>query len=111
MIRIKPGQLFALLKALPMIRFALMLGGGLVATALAAHVQAWLLHGPFPDAETVWLARIHGATWMGLASTGIVALVMVTLAFGRAGRVGVKAGGVELDVDFDREDPAPSKDT
>jgi len=31
---------------------------------------------------------------------------MITLAFGRAGRVGVKAGGVEIDVDFDKpEEP------
>ncbi|HAJ02613.1 MULTISPECIES: hypothetical protein [unclassified Brevundimonas] len=106
MIRLKSGQLFGLLKALPMIRFALMLGGGMVATALAAHVQWWLQHGRFPEAESVWLARIQGATWMGLASTFIVALVMVTLAFGRAGRLGVKAGGIELDVDFDKpEEP------
>lgn len=104
MIKIRPAQILHLLKSLPLIRFALMLGGGVVATIGVGHVQLWLLHSRFPDAESVWLARIQGAVWLGLAATGIVAIVMITLAFGRAGKVGVKAGGVELDVDFDNTD-------
>lgn len=102
--KITPHQVLNLLKSLPLIRFALMLGGGVVATLGVGHVQLWLLHGRFPDAETVWLARIQGAVWLGLAATAIVAIVMVTLAFGRAGKLGVKAAGVEIDVDFDNPD-------
>ena len=60
--RISQAQLFAVLKSLPMIRFALMLGGGGVATAGVAAVLLWLLgSGKFPPAEAVWLARINGA--------------------------------------------------
>ena len=102
-------QVFGFLKALPLIRFALMLGGGLVATLGAAHVQLWLLgHRGFPNIESVWLARIQGAVVLGLAASGIIALVMVTLAFGKAGRLGVKGGGFEVDVDFDEHDSPPS---
>ena len=99
-------QIFAILKSLPMIRFALMLGGGMTATAGVAAVLAWLMGlGGFPGEENVWLARINGAVAIGLAMTAIVAVVMVTLAFGRAGRLGVKApGGIELDLDFDNPD-------
>ncbi len=101
------AQIFALLKSLPMIRFALMLGGGGVATIGVASVLIWLQGGgKFPAAEAIWLARINGAVALGLAMTAIVAIVMVTLAFGRAGRPGVKGpGGLELDLDFDNPDP------
>lgn len=103
------AQIFALLKALPMVRFALMLGGGIVATIGAGHVQLWLMGGKqFPAAEAVWLARIQGAVWMGLGSLLIVALVMVALTFGPAGKLGIKApGGLELDLDFDKQDAPP----
>jgi len=102
-------QIFALLKSLPLIRFALMLGGGVTATAGVASVLSWLLGlGRFPSQEAVWLARIQGAVALGLAMTAIVAVVMVTLAFGRAGRLGVKGpGGLELDLDFDNPDSPP----
>ena len=105
------AQLFALLKSLPLIRFALMLGGGGVATIGVATVLAWLQGlGKFPATEAIWLARINGVVALGLAMTVIVAVVMVTLAFGRAGRVSVKApGGVELDLDFDTQDPPPGE--
>lgn len=104
------AQLFGILKSLPMIRFALMLGGGGVATAGVASVLLWLMGGgKFPTAESVWLARVNGAVAIGLAMTAIVAIVMVTLAFGRAGRLGVKAGGVELDLDFDNPDAPPGE--
>lgn len=101
------AQLFALLKSLPLIRFALMLGGGGVATAGVASVLVWLQSaGKFPTTEAVWLARIQGVVALGLAMTAIVAVVMVTLAFGRAGRVAVRGpGGLELDLDFDNPEP------
>lgn len=105
-------QIFALLKSLPMIRFALMLGGGAVSTIGVGAVLAWLMGlADFPSAESIWLARIQAAAALGLAMTAIVAVVMVTLAFGRAGRLGVKGpGGLELDLDFDNPDPPPSGD-
>lgn len=100
-------QLFALLKSLPLIRFALMLGGGGVATIGVATVLGWLQGlGRFPTSEAIWLARINGVVALGLAMTAIVALVMVTLAFGRAGRVSVEGpGGVKAEFDFDNPDP------
>lgn len=100
------AQIFAVLRSLPLIRFALMLGGGVVASVAAGHVQVWLLHARFPASEAVWLARINGAVLMGLGALMIIAVVMVALAFGRAGKLGVKAGGVELDIDFDNSEPS-----
>lgn len=101
-------QIFQLLKSLPLIRFALMLGGGIMATISAGHVQWWMARSAgFPDAEAIWLARINAMLWLGVGSLGLVALVMVALTFGRAGRVGVKAAGVEVDVDFDNSSGDP----
>ncbi|WP_292066022.1 hypothetical protein [Brevundimonas sp. UBA7664] len=110
--KVTQAQFFGFLKALPLVRFALMLGGGLVATIGVAHVQLWLLgHRGFPNLESVWLARVQGAVALGLAATAIIAIVMVTLAFGKAGRVGFKGAGFEVDVDFDEPDsPPPSGD-
>ncbi len=96
-----------LLKALPMVRFALMLGGGGVATLARAHIQFWLLHAAFPPAESIWLARITGAVSLGLAAAAIIGVVMVALAFGRVGRVAVNAGAVSVDLDFDGDGPGP----
>ncbi len=100
--------IWRLLKALPLVRFALMLGGGGVATLALAHVQLWLLHAVFPPAESIWLARINGAVSLGLASAAVIGVVMVALAFGRVGRVAVNAGAVSVDLDFDDSDaPEP----
>lgn len=96
-----------LLKALPMVRFALSLGGGAVATVAMGHIQWWLLHGRFPPMESVWLARINGAVSLGLAAAAIIGVVMVALAFGRVGRVAVNAGAVSVDLDFDGDGPGP----
>lgn len=104
MIKVTPAQIFAVLKAMPLVRFALMLGGGVVAAIAGANVQLWILYAEFPDLETIWLARIKGAVFFGLSSWAIVAIVMVMLAFGRAGKLGVKVAGVEVDVDFDNPD-------
>ena len=93
--------IWRLLKALPMVRFALSLGGGAVATVAMGHIQWWLLHERFPPAESIWLARINGAVSLGLAAAAIIGVVMVALAFGRVGRVAVNAGAVSVDLDFD----------
>jgi hypothetical protein len=101
-VKITRHQLLALLKSLPMIRFALMLGGGGVATVLTGWIQIWLLHGSkFPNDTAVWLARVQGAVWLGLAAWAVIALVMLALAFGRAGKLRFRAAGIEADVDFD----------
>lgn len=108
----KPEQVWALLKSLPGIRFALMLGGGAVSTAGVASVLIWLQGaGGFPSAEAVWLARINGVVALGLGMTVIVALVMVMLAFGRAGKLSIRGpAGVGADLDFDTKDaPGPGE--
>jgi hypothetical protein len=97
-------KIVAALKALPLIRFALMLGGGVMASIAAGMVQAWLAYGQFPDSEAVWLARIHGVTWMGLAATAIVAVVMVTLAWGKASGVKLTKGDATAELSFEDDD-------
>lgn len=109
----KRTEFFGLLRSLPLIRFALMLGGGMAATTGVAAVLGWLMGlGRFPSIEAIWLARIHGAVAIGLAMTAIIALVMVTLAFGRAGRMAVKGpAGLSVDLDFDSSMPTEAGGT
>lgn len=104
----KPAQIFAIARTLPVIRFALMLGGGGVATAGVAMILLWLQWlGGFPATDAVWLARIQGVVWIALGLVAIMGLVMVMLAFGRVGKLSLRGpGGVGADLDFDtRESP------
>lgn len=102
-------QVFSILKSLPMIRFALMLGGGGVATGLVAWIQ-WLIgHGKWPATEGVAIARIGALQWLGLGGLLIIAIVMVALAFGQLGKATVGVGGVQVDLDFDNPDPGTPK--
>ncbi len=97
-------QVFNVLKTLPMIRFALMLGGGMVATAFVAWVQGLIGHGRWPATEAVAIARISALQWLGVGALAIIAIVMVALAFGQLGKATVGVGGVQVDLDFDNPD-------
>ena len=101
---ISKRQIFGLLKSLPMIRFALMLGGGMVATGFVGWIQ-WLIgHGKWPVTEGVAIARIGALQWLGLGGLAIIAIVMIALAFGQLGKATVGVGGVQVDLDFDKPD-------
>lgn len=97
-------QVFEILRSLPMIRFALMLGGGVVATSFVAWVQGLIGHGRWPASEAVAIARISALQWLGLGGLLIIAIVMVALAFGQLGKATVGVGGVQVDLDFDNPD-------
>lgn len=98
---IKRRQIFNILKSLPMIRFALMLGGGMVATGLVAWVQFLVGHGRWPASEATAIARISALQWLGLGALAIIAIVMIALAFGQLGKATVGVGAVQVDLDFD----------
>lgn len=106
-------RILAALKALPLIRFALMLGGGVVASISAGQVQYWLAFGRnFPNSEAVWLARIQAVAWMGLGSLAIVAVVMITLAWGKVGKINATLpNGANVNLDFDEGQEQPSTTT
>lgn len=92
------------LKALPLIRFVLMLGGGVAGTVVAVIGGVWLALGQdFPHAENVWLARIQwvGALGMLFAAFGIVA--MITLAWGKVTGLKVGNGAASVELDFDED--------
>lgn len=97
--------ILAALKGLPLIRYALMLGGGVVASLGVANAFFWLgYHNKFPDAEAVWLARIQGVVWLGLAFCAIIFVVMITLAWGKVNGVSASVGAASFNLDFDDDD-------
>lgn len=96
--------LFGVLRSLPLIRIGLALGGAIMASLSQLHNQLWILHGRFPDDPAIWLARLQGSQTISLINGVVVVVVLVALAFGRAGKLGVKAGGVEVELDFDNSD-------
>lgn len=98
---VKRRQIFNVLKSLPMIRFALMLGGGVVATSLVAWVQFLVGHGRWPETEATAIARISALQWLGIGALAIIAIVMIALAFGQLGKATVGVGAVQVDLDFD----------
>lgn len=102
----KPGnRIWTLLKSLPLIRLALAVGGAIVASIGAAVVQGWIQFGDdFPNTEAVWIERIKGAVTLGMICLGIVVVVMIALAFGQMGRFQIRAGPVDVDLDFDDAD-------
>lgn len=105
-------QVFNVLKSLPMIRFALMLGCGLVATGFVVWDQLLVGHGEWKATDagvTIALARIDALKWWGLSSHAIIAIVMIALAFGQLGKATVGVGGVQVDLDFDNPDTGAPK--
>ena len=102
-------QVFRILKSLPMIRFALMLGGGIVATIFVTWVQGLIGHGKWPATDAVAIARISALQWLGLGGLAIIAIVMIALSFGQLGKATVGVGGVQVDLDFDNPDSGAPK--
>jgi hypothetical protein len=102
--------LISALKGLPLIRFALMLGGGFIASLAVMHVQVWLAYeSTFPHSDAIWLARIQGMTWLGMGSISVIIIVMITLAWGKVGRVSGTFGATTIEASFD-DDDEPEKE-
>lgn len=102
-------DLFRVLRALPMIRFALALGGGFVASfGVAVVLLQTTPPTPYPHSlpVEVAVAAIQGKTVIALALCGIIAVVMVALAWGRVGRITGSFNGASLDIDLDGKEDA-----
>ena len=96
--------LISALKGLPLIRFALMLGGGFIASLAVMHVQVWLAYeSTFPHTDAIWLARIQGMTWLGMGAISVIVIVMITLAWGKVGRLSGTFGATTIEASFDDE--------
>jgi hypothetical protein len=108
--RARNADLFRILRSLPMIRFALSLGGGVMATAGVAVLIA--IGGeprPYPrnlPAE-VAIAAINGKTAIALALCALIAIVLIALAWGRVGKISGSFNGASLDIDLDSKGDAP----
>lgn len=102
-------RLFNLLRSLPLIRFALMLGGGMVSTSLVAWILGLIGHGRWPTTEAVAIARISALQWLGLGGLLIIAVVMIALAFGQLDRARLGVGQVSVDLDFENPDQGASQ--
>lgn len=89
------------LKALPVVRFVLMLGGGMVASAFVTAAAVWLAFSAFPNRELIWLARIEALATMGLAAWAVVIVVMITLAWGKVNGIKVSRGDISAELDLD----------
>lgn len=102
---------FTALQALPLIRFALMLGGGVVATGGAAWVL-WLVgHGLWPTGEPVAIARINALMGLGMASMTIIVVVMFALAFGKISDLSITTPAGSMSMKVDDDEPAPPAQT
>jgi len=92
----------AALQGLPLIRFALMLGGGIMANAGAAWVFFTVARDHhWMRTEAVDIARLNSATALGLGCLTVVVVVMVALAFGKVSSVHVTtpAGSVNIEIE------------
>lgn len=105
-LRLPWSSILALLKSLPAIRFALMLGGGMVATVLVGIPLAVIAdHAPWPAEAVVAVARIDALKFIALGALAIIAVVMVALAFGKAGKLRINGpGGIGGEIDFDDDE-------
>lgn len=94
--------LLAALRALPYVRFALMLGGGLVATAAVAWIVGYLmrrLDRALPVEVLVVIAQ--GLVWIALAQSAVILIVMIALAWGKVGKISAGFGGANVEIDLD----------
>lgn len=91
---------FRLLKGLPLVRFALMLGGGMVATSGGVWLIAVLAHGRWLRTEAADIARINVLGMLGIGCLVLIGIVLVALAWGQLDKVKVSVGGNEVEADF-----------
>jgi len=94
------------LRGLPLIRFALMLGGGMVATAGAAWLIILIGHGKWFNSEATAVARINGLTMLGIGCLVLIGIVLVALAWGKLDKLSFNVAGNSVDLDFE-DDPTP----
>lgn len=100
--------MFGLLQGLPLIRFALMLGGGMMASGGTAWVLWLIAYHSWPKTETVALAQINALAMIGAACLAIIGVVMIALAFGKIDKMKLETKFGSIDVGFEDETPAPS---
>lgn len=95
------NRIFQALKALPLIRFALMLGGGAMMTGGAGWITAIIAYGAWP--ASVAPARIEALAWGLIGCLSIIGIVMVALAWGKADKIRIGFRGAEAEFDFEDE--------
>ena len=103
-----PDAVLSALRGLPLIRFALMLGGGMVATAGAAWLIILIGHGRWFNSEATAVARINGLTMLGIGCLVLIGIVLVALAWGRLDKLSFNVAGNSVDLDFEDEKPPPA---
>lgn len=103
-------RIFAALRALPLVSMALMLGGGMVATAGLIWLILLVGHGTWLKATEVDVARVQGLVAIALGLVGVIVVVMITLAWGRPDKISGSFGGATAELDFNEpspQDPTP----
>jgi hypothetical protein len=91
-----------------LIRFALMLGGGVISTAGASWI-IWLLgYARWPSGADVAIARINGLAMLGGGAMVLCGIVLVALAWGKLDKLNVSVGGNAVELDFDGDGPNAS---
>lgn len=101
-------RIVAALRALPLISMALMLGGGVIATAGLAWLIILVGYGEWLRATEVDVSRVNGLVAIALGLVGVIALVMITLAWGRPDKISGTFGGASAELDFDRPEDTPT---
>jgi len=97
---------FSGLRALPTIRFALMLGAGVIVTLFAGALTSIITWAPWPDSVAGERVR-----WLGIAlciALGLIGLVMMALSNIRLDKISIStpAGSGELDLASGEDPPA-----
>lgn len=92
--------IFRALTGLPLIRFALMLGGGMVATGGAAWLIGLLAWHKWFQSEAVDISRIQALAAMGLGCLALIGIVLVALAWGKLDKLNLNVGGNSVELDF-----------
>ena len=100
-----PEGILNALRGLPLIRFALMLGGGMVSTAGAGWLITLLGYGRWFNSEATAVARINGLTMLGIGCLVLIGIVLVALAWGRLDKLSLNVGCNSVDLDFEDEKP------
>ncbi len=87
------------LKQLPSIAFTLMLGTGMVITAMACWL-IWIIgYGVWPESAAG--ARVDGLARALLASLALIGVVIIALAFGKIRKASASGSVVSGEIEFD----------